>query len=165
MATIYQPILGANTNCGSLVYPEPYRIKAANDRWNPLTFILNDGASPVDIQGMFRVNNDYVGSASILVDWTTALTSTGSVFYRFHYRTVASTQSFDQSGETEAASILVSSPSAVNLYRLTSIPLTSANFSVRQQVEFELIRDPTNAGDTCASAVSLVNLYFGYQTT
>ncbi len=169
MATIYTSILGWEINAGSSgdVFPEPYSIKATNDRWKYLVWVFNNGASPAELFGGFRVPNDYVGSASIVALYTSTAT-TGSIVLAFNYRTVASGvsgQSFDQTTQTESTSAAFSAPSAANLRRDAVIPLTSSSLTNGQKVQFEILRDPTSASDDLAAAITLHGLYLGYSTT
>ncbi len=164
MATIHLPIFGWSTIPGSSgeAFFETYSVKATNDRWDRLVAIFNDAASPIEVFGGFRVPQDYAGSASVLNPWTsTAIT--GSVVYRFLYRPVAETESFDQTSQTENASVAVSSPSAVNLRQDATMALISANFSAGDEVQFEFMRNPIDGSDDMAAAAIVFGLYFGYQ--
>jgi hypothetical protein len=77
MATHALSILGANTvpDTSGNVFLEPYTLKASNDVWGFLVFIFSDTATRIGLRGMFRVPENYVGTAAIIVEWTSTATS------------------------------------------------------------------------------------------
>jgi hypothetical protein len=165
MATHIIPILGANTvpDTSGDVYLEPYDVKASNDVWDLLVFIFNDTATRIGLRGMFRVPENYVGTAAIIVEWTSTATS-GDVEWDFDYRAVGGndTESMDQAGTQESVNSNDTAPGAANRRLSFSLSLTSANLAAGDLVEFELFRDGTDGGDTMAAAAILFGAYFSY---
>jgi hypothetical protein len=165
MATLRMPILGWNAapDTSGDVFLEPYPIKATNDRWDHLHFIFNDTATKISLFGMFTVPKNYVGTPQLVIVWTTTATS-GDVEWDFAYRAVGGddAESLDQTSQQEDLNQNDTAPSAANERMEVAINLTAANLAADDNVEFELSRDGTDAGDTIAAAVQLVGLYFQY---
>ena len=165
MATHSIPILGANTvpDTSGSVFLEPYTVKATNDVWGFLVFIFSDTATRIGLRGMFRVPQNYVGTAAILVDWTSTATS-GDVEWDFDYRAVGGNdaESMDQAGTQESVNSNDTAPGATDRLMTISLGLTSANLVAGDLVEFELFRDGTDGGDTMAAAAVLFGAHFSY---
>lgn len=165
MATHRIPILGFGTSpdTGGDVFFEGYPIKATNDVWERLVCIFNDTAARDGLHGGFVVPKNYVGSANLIVVWTSTATS-GDVEWDFDYRAVGGndTESLDQSGTQESANANDTAPSAAHERMEISIALTDANFAVDDEVEFTLFRDGTDGGDGMAAAAILFSLMFEY---
>jgi len=165
MATHRIPILGwsAVPDGSGNVFFEPYDVKATNDVWDRLVLTFNDTATRIGIHGGFTVPKNYVGSAKLVVVWTTTAI-TGDVEWDFDYRAVGGddTESLDQTGTQESVNLNDTAPSAVNERMETAITLTAGNFAVDDEVEFTAFRDGTDAGDTIAAAVMVFALLFEY---
>ena len=165
MATHRIPILGWATNpdTSGSVFFEPYTIKATNDVWGRLVCVFNDTATRIGLHGGFTVPKNYVGSAKLVVVWTTTATS-GDVEWDCDYRAVGGddAESLDQTSNQESVNLNDTAPSAANERMECLITLTAANFAVDDEVEFTLFRDGTDAGDTIAAAVMLFQLMFEY---
>lgn len=163
MATFRLPILGPGTkpdNSGDVFF-EPYSIKATNDVWDRLVAVFNDSGTRIGIAGGFQVPQNYVGTANLIVEWTSTAT-TGDIEWDFDYRSVAAGESFDQSGTQESVNSNDAAPASVNLRQSLSISLTDSNFAVGDEVEFEHFRDGTDGGDGMSAAGLLFGLYFEY---
>lgn len=165
MATHRIPILGFNTvpDNGGDVFFEPYTIKAINDVWGYLVAVFNDTAARDGLRGKFNVPENYVGSANVLVRWTSTAIA-GDVELDFDYRTVGGddTESLDQAGTQESVNINDTAPSAANERMTAILPLTDGNFAAGDEVQFELFRDGTDAGDTLAAAITVHGVMFEY---
>lgn len=165
MATHRIPILGFNTvpDASGNVFLEPYSIKATNDVWRHLHFIFNDTSTRDLLYGLFNVPKNYVGTASLIIVWTSTAT-TGDVVWDFDYRTVAGndTTSLDQAGTEEAVTVTDTAPGATDRRLEVSISLTSANLAADETVEFLFGRDGASGSDTMAAAAQLVGLFFQY---
>ena len=165
MAVHRIPILGWNVlpDSSGNVFPEPYVRKATNDRWKPIFFVFNDTATRLELFGVFNVPKNYVGTAKVVVVWTTTATS-GDVEWDFDYRAVGgdNSESLDQTGQDESVNANDTAPGAAHRRMELSIALTSSNFVADDTVEFLIARDGTDGGDTIAAAVILVGLYFEY---
>lgn len=142
---------------------EPYTVKATNDTWKHLVAVFNDTATRIGFYGAFTVPQNYVGTAKLVIQWTTTAT-TGDVEWDFDYRAVGGddTESLDQATAQESVNLNDTAPSAVNERMTTTIDLTSANFAAGDTVEFGLFRDGTDAGDTIAAATQIHAALFQY---
>lgn len=163
MATHRIPILGNGTKGSANVFQEPYTVKATNDVWDFLVWVFNDTATRDKLSGKFNVPKNYVGTANLIIVWTAQVTA-GDVEIDFDYRAVGGndTESLDQTGSQQSVNSNDTAPSAVNERMEISIALTDGNFSADDTVEFSLFRDGTDAGDTIAGAVTLIDLLFEY---
>jgi hypothetical protein len=165
MATHIINILGANTvpDTSGSVFVEPYDVKASNDVWDFLVFIFNDTATRIGLRGLFRVPQNYVGTAKIVVEWTATATS-GDVEWDFDYRAIGGndTESMDQAGTQESVNSNDTAPGAAHRRLSFELTLTSGNLAAGDLVEFELFRDGTDGGDTMAAAAILFGLFFSY---
>jgi len=148
-------------NTSGDVFFEPYSVKATNrDR---IVCIFNDSGTRIGLQGGFTVPKNYVGSAVIIVVWTTTATS-GDVEWDFDYRAVGGndTESLDQATNQETVNQNDTAPSAAHERLEVSLTLTASNFAVDDEVGFELFRDGTDAGDTMAAAAIVHQVLFEY---
>ncbi len=163
MATHRIPILSAiNPDTSGNVFLEPYAIKATNDVWSPLVVIFNDTATRIGLHGIFNVPKNYVGTAKLIIVWTSTATS-GDVVWDCDYRAVTGndTESLDQTGNQESVTVTDTAPGAANRRMEVSITLTSGNFAADDTVTYTFFRDGT-AADTIAAAVILFDLLFEY---
>lgn len=165
MATHRLPILGANTvpDSSGDVFFEPYSIKAANDVWDYLVCIFNNSGNRDGLRGKFDVPQGYVGSAKIIVVWTSTVIS-GDVEFDFDYRCVGGDdiESLDQAGTQETVNQEDIAPSAIHERMEASLSLTSANVAPGDTCQFEFFRDGVDAGDTMAAAAIVHDLFFEY---
>jgi len=159
------PILGWATvpNASGDVFLESYDVKATNDVWDALVVVFNDTATRIGLAGRFTVPKNFVGTAKIIVVWTTTATS-GNVVWDFDYRAVGgdNSESLDQSGTQESVTVTDGAPGAAHRRMEASVSLTSSNLAVDDEVEFELFRDGADAGDTMAAAALLFQVLFEY---
>jgi len=165
MATHRIPILGfaAKPDTSGNVFLEPYDVKATNDVWDRMVLIFNDTATRIGVHGGFTVPKNYVGSAKIVVVWTSTATS-GDVEWDFDYRAVGGndTESLDQSGTQETVNLNDTAPGAAHRRLECLLSLTSTNLTADDEVEFTLFRNGTVAGDTMAAAAIVFNVLFEY---
>jgi putative transposon-encoded protein len=145
------------------VFIEPYPIKATNDLWDHLITVFADTATRIGVYGAFTVPKNYVGTAQLVIVWTTTAI-TGDVEWDFDYRAVGGddAESFDQTGTQESVNLNDTAPSAAHERMVCTINLTSGNLAADDVVEYFLARDGTDAGDTIAAAVMLFEAYFQY---
>jgi len=165
MATHRIDIMGWSTSPGNNgnVFFEPYFIKATNDAWGYLIAVFNDTSTRDFFNGRFSVPQNYVGTANLIVVWTTTAT-TGDVEWDFDYRAVGGndTESLDQSGTQESVNANDTAPSATDERMEISISLTDANFATGDTVQYKMFRDGTDGGDGISAAVQIHGLYFEY---
>lgn len=165
MATHRIPILGWKTvpDTSGNVFFEPYTIKATNDVWGYLVAVFSDTATRIGLRGSFDVPQNYVGTAKIIIHWTTTATS-GDVEWDFDYRAIGGddTESLDQAGTQESVNQNDTAPSATDERMTATLTLTAGNFAAGDTVQFELFRDGTDAGDTIAAAVTAHEVLFEY---
>lgn len=165
MGTHRIPILGWGTipDSSGNVFFEPYNIKGTNDVWDRLVCIFNDTATRIGLAGGFTVPKNYVGSAKLIIVWTAAATS-GDVEWDCDFRAVGGddTESLDQAGTQESVNLNDTAPSVAHKRMECSITLTASNFAADDEVEFELFRDGTDAGDTMAAAAIVFAVLFEY---
>lgn len=165
MATHRIPILGfgAIPDDSGNVFLEPYSIKATNKVWGRLVWIFNDSGTRIGLKCGFTVPKNYVGSAKIIVVWTTTAT-TGDWEIDFDYRAVGGndSESLDQAGTQESVNIADTAPSAAHERMEASLTLTAGNFAADDEVTFEFFRDGLDGGDTMAAAAILFDLLFEY---
>lgn len=145
------------------VFLEPYDVKATNDVWDRLVLVFNDTATRIGIHGHFDVPQNYVGTANLIVVWTTTAT-TGDVEWDFDYRAVGGNdaESLDQAGTQESVNSNDTAPSATDERMEISIALTDGNFATGDTVEWAFFRDGSDAGDTISGAVQVHDLLFEY---
>ena len=163
MATKSIPILGHATlpDTSGEVFFETYTVKATNDTWKHLVCVFNDTATKDGLYGTFRVPEDYVGTAKIMIDWATTAT-TGDVEWDFSYRAIGTGESYDQATTQEDVNSNDTAGASAHLRQEIKITLTAGNFAAGDRVEWVLSRDGTDAGDTIAAAVMLFGLDFEY---
>lgn len=164
MATKRLPIIGWQSIPNATgAFFEPYTVKATNDNWSHQPLVLNDTATRIGISGAFNVPFDYVGTASLVVVWTSTATS-GDVEFDFDYRAIGGndTESFDQATAQESVNSNDTAPSASHERMEITIDLTDGNFAVNDTVEYKFFRDGTDGGDTIAAAVMVFDLFFEY---
>lgn len=165
MSTHRIPILGFGSvpDASGDVFFEPYDVKASNDVWKRLVAIFNDTANRNGLRGGFVVPKNYVGTPKFIVVWTSTATS-GDVEWDADYRAVGGddAESLDQSGTQESVNQNDTAPSAAHERMEAALTLTAANLAVDDEVEFELFRDGTDAGDTMAAAAIVFSILFEY---
>ena len=167
MATHRLPILGwaVKPDASGDVFFEPAAVKATNDFFQGMVLVFNDSGADDECFGRFNVPPNYVGTANLVIVWTTTAT-TGDVEWGIAYRAVGGndTESLDQA--TAQESLLSgnndTAPSATDERMEFSIALTDANFAADDTVQFILSREGLDAGDTLGAAVRVFDLFFEY---
>ena len=167
MATHRVSILGTSTipDTTGRAFFEPYSVKATNDIFRHLVGVLNDPAAAEahGFYGQFPIAKNYVGTASIIVVWTTTAT-TGNFRSRFQYRAVGGddAESLDQATFQETVSVTDAAPSAANERMEASFALTAANLAVDDSVTFLYERLDDTGTDTLAAAVTIHDILLQY---
>lgn len=165
MATHRIPIFGFATRPDSSgdVYLEPLDVSGTNDQWDHFVWVLEDSGTKIGIHGSFEVPQNYVGTAVLVVVWTTTAT-TGDVVFDFDYRAVGGNdlESLDQAGTQEAVTVTDTAPSATLERMEAEMSLTSANLAAGDTVQFLLSRDGASASDTLAADCLVVGAYLKF---
>lgn len=165
MATHRISLLGGlvSPDASGNVFIEPYTVKATNDVWKHPVIVFNDTATRDGLYGVFTVPKNYVGTAKIVIVWTSTATS-GDVEWDFDYRGVSGndSESLDQSGTQESVNSNDTAPGAAHRRLEFLLALTSANLAVDDLVEWGLFRDGTDGGDTMAAAAMVFDVLFEY---
>lgn len=114
------------------------------------------------IYGTFRVPQNYVGTAAIIPDWTSA-TTTGNARWEFSYRAVGGddAESLDQTTFQEEVQVTDAAPSAAFERNTPSLALTSGNLAAGDTVEFYFKRSK-DGNDTIGDSLTLHDLNFSY---
>lgn len=172
MATHRISLLGPNTmpdssgNC----WQDLYSRLATNDVWPFGVFnfggTISNNTQPstrIGLYGQVAIPKNYVGTASIVVVWTSTLTS-GNVVWDFDYRAITGndSESLDQSGTQESVSVTDAAPGAAHRRLEASVNLTSANLAADDTLEWGLFRDGADAADTLAGTAILVDVLLQY---
>ncbi len=163
MATHRIPILSGNTypdtsgNC----YLNPYNNLATNDIWRQLHWNFANPSADIKLYGAFNVPKNYVGTAALIVVWTSTVTS-GNFGIEFAYRAVGGndSESLDQNTAQETVNTTDVAPGATDRRMEISLSLTSANLAADDTVEYYFARD--DSADTLAGIVQVVDLFFQY---
>ena len=156
-ATAFLP--DTSGNC----YPKPSSIDDANDRFPHEILAFKDSGTRIGASASFLVPKNYVGGAQIIVVWTSTATA-GDVEWDCDYRAVGGndTESLDQAGTQESVNLNDTAPSAAHERMEVALALTATNLAADDEVEFELFRDGTDAGDTMAAAAIVFAVLFEY---
>ena len=160
------PILGVNLKPNDPVFPEPYSVKATNKLWRHYGFIFPDTGSRDGLSGMFTVPKGYIGTADIVLAWTSIVIA-GVLGWEFDYRAVGGddSESYDQATAQETIILTDNAPTSVNNRLVVVGSLTDGNFSPDDDVEFELFRNGAGSIDTLVGAAIAKRLFFQYSDT
>jgi hypothetical protein len=91
-------------------YMEPSSINLnANDRYPHTVIAFTSQTARRGVYGKFRVPKNYVGTASIVIEWATTAT-TGNVAWDIDYRAIASNEPFDPTTDQETATVTDTAP-------------------------------------------------------
>ena len=167
MATHTPSIFPLMPDASGNVYPTVFSALTGttNDFWKHEVLVFADSGTDIYASGVFRVPQNYVGSAAFKVAWNGDNVVTGKVVWGLSYRTLVADGSLDQATAEEA----VSNPSGTTVsgtadgLNLTAIGSpTAGNFTAGDFVEVRLERLGTDADDTMAEDAVAHDLYFEY---
>ena len=165
MATHRISLLGSDLlpDSSGNVFFEPYTVKATNDVFKHGVWVFNDTATKLQIFGTCPIPKNYVGTASIILVWTSTAT-TGNVVWDADYRAVGGNdaESLDQATFQESVTVTDAAPAAANNRLEVSVSLTSANLAADDTLEFAIGRDGADSADTMAAAAILVDVLLQY---
>jgi hypothetical protein len=165
MATHDIPILwnaGIPDTSGN-VFAIPMSIDRTTAPWRAYTVCFKDSGTRIGWHGRFRVPQNYIGTAIILVEWATSAT-TGDVVWDFDYRAIGGddTESTNQAGTQEAVTVTDTAGSAAWEKVTPTMSLTSTNLAANDEVYWTLFRDGVQAADTLAAAAFVDDLVFRF---
>ena len=147
------------------VFAEQLDVKGTNDLYDHLVWIFNDTATKLSLHGRFQVPQNYVGTASIVILWTSTIITATNVVWDFDYRAIGGddAESLDQATHQESVTVTDAAPTAgMNRLRAT-VNLTSGNLLAGDTVEFILSRDGADTvNDTMVGAAILEDALFRY---
>lgn len=136
----------------------------SNDRYDHLLLEFSSQSAKHGIAGKFRVPQNYVGTAKVIIEWSTTAT-TGDVDWEVNYTAVGgdATESLDPSADQEAPADVTDTASGTARRKQTAeISLTSSNLAAGDEVLFNFFRDAAAAADTLAATAYVFGLYFRY---
>lgn len=171
MATHRIPILGFATrpdDTGECFF-EPADLNfGSNDLARQFVLALGSAlaAQPTlkhGVYGVFRVPKNYVGTATLVVEWASTLTS-GDVVFDFDYNAVAGdgAESLDPAAWQESVTVTDTVPGTARRKATPTVGLTSANLAIDDIVEFFFGRDGAAGGDTLAGRAYVFEATFQY---
>lgn len=164
MATHRIPITGFGTvpDDSALCFFERYSITNTNDLYQHTVISFDGGSTDNGIFGTFEVPQNYVGTANVIIKWTSTATA-GNVRWQFNYRAIAAGESLDQATHQESVEANDAAPGTTDLMQVHSDALTDANFAAGDLVEFSLVREASDTGnDTMAAAATVHAVHFEY---
>lgn len=167
MATLRMSILGgAVPDTTGRAYFESYAVTATNDRWQHMVLSLADPGTNEShgVYGVFDVPENYVGTAKIIIVWSSSATSGNNVRLRFRYRAVGgdNAESMDQTGESESVSVTDADSTTAHRRMVAEISLTSGNFAAGDTVEWDFFRLDDSGTDTLAAVCAVHDVLFQY---
>ena len=168
MATHRVSVLGHSTipDTSGNVYPDTYSSEGVNDFFRHLCFTFLQGTTKDSLYGSFSVPENFDSAASLVIIWTAHDLTQNDVVWDFEYRCVGGddAESLDEEDEQESdLTVTDAGPSAVHERMVATIPLTSANFSAGDTVEFIFSRDGTpGTDDDLANPAILFDLLFEF---
>ncbi len=165
MSTFRKNILGFGLrpdNTGD-AFIEPASILGANGFFEHLVLVFNVTTSVHSFFGSFDVPQNYVGSANIIIQWTSIVTR-GAIRWQFGYRSVGGddSESLDQITAIETVEVTDGPPTTTDLRLTATLSLTDSNFSAGETVVFHLTRDGTDSNDLLAGAITAHSVLFEY---
>lgn len=165
MSTFIISILGASTlpDTSGNVYPEPVAVNLQSNKLNPnMCFVFRDTSTTLNLGYSFRIPQNYVGTAKLILRWATTVTS-GKVVWETAYTAVAAGATSDPAANTESTtSTGTTVPGTTRLEAEDSITLTSGNFAVGNLVQGVIIRNGADGNDTAAASAYLLGAWFSY---
>lgn len=166
MATHLIPILGSATlpDTSGNVYQEPQALNfQSNDRYPGMVWVFADTSTRLKLGVGFRVPDNYVGDAYIVLYWGTTATS-GKVVWEFDYTAIADGETLDPSSDQESTSSTGTTvPGTARLLDVEAIALTESNFAVGDWVQGVIVRDGADTtNDTAAASAYLLGAFFSY---
>jgi len=161
MATHRIPILGSMTvpDTSGEVFFQPYTVVDSGAVIDPLVLTFNDSGTKDGVRGSFRVPENYVGTAVLLVVWTANATS-GTFIIDWSVLTRSGAEDMGAAATRTTETDTVTKSSTAFAREESNMPLTDADYAAGDEVLFELFRDTVN--DTMAAPAAVFGVYFEY---
>jgi len=161
VATHRISILGSGTipDSSGEVFFQPYTVVDTAAVVDPLVLTFNDSGTKDGLRGSFRVPENYVGTAKLLVVWTANATSgTFTIDWSVLTRSGAEDMGAAATRTTETATDTKTGTAFVR--EELSLTLTDGDYAAGDEVLFEMFRDTLN--DTLAAPAVVFGVYFEY---
>ena len=162
MATFRLPILTSNghPDTSGEVFWQPYSlIDTSPPTIDPLVLTFNNSGTKDGFEGQFTVPQNYVGTANLVIVWTSSLTSNNPQF-DWSVLTRSGTEDMGdgttRATETGAGTV----PGTAFLRVETTIALTDGDYAAGDNALFTLFRDSVT--DSHAAPIAVFAAYFEY---
>ena len=142
------------------VFFEPYTIKDTAAVIDPLVLIFNNSGTKDGLRGSFRVPENYVGTAKLLVVWTANATS-GTFIIDWSVLTRSGAEDMGAAATRTTETVTDTKTGTAFVREEASLTLTDADYAAGDEVLFEIFRDTIN--DTMAAAAIVFGIYFEYE--
>ena len=161
MATHRIPILGFNTvpDASGDVFFQPYSVVDVGATIDPLVLTFNDSGAKDGVRGNFRVPENYVGTAKLLIVCTGNATG-GTIVFDWSVLTRSGAEDMGDGTTRTTETGNVTKGGTVFLREEITITLTDGDYAAGDEVLFELFRDTIT--DTMAAATAVFGVYFEY---
>jgi len=162
MATHRIPILGGIgtiPDSSGEVFFEPYKVTDTAAVLDPLVLVFPDSGTKDGVRGSFRVPENYVGSAVLLVVWTANATA-NTFIIDWSVLTRSGTEDMGAAATRTTETDTVTKSGTAFAREESNMPLTDADYAAGDEVLFELFRDTPN--DTMAAKALVFGVYFEY---
>jgi hypothetical protein len=161
MATHRIPILGPGTvpDTSGEVFFQPYSVVDAGAVIDPLVLTFNDSGTKDGVRGSFRVPENYVGTAKLLVVWTANATS-GTFVVDWSVLTRSGAEDMGAAATRTTETVTDTKTGTAFAREEASLTLTDADYAAGDEVLFEMFRDTVT--DTMAAPAVVFGVYFEY---
>jgi len=142
------------------VFFEPWSVKATGaPAIDPLVLIFNDSGAKDGVRGSFRVPENYVGSAKLLIVWTSSATA-GTCVFDWSVLPRSGAEDMGAAAARTTETVNVTKGGTADFREESSMALTDGDYAAGDEVLFELFRDTIT--DTMAAAAVVFGVYFEY---
>lgn len=161
MATHTIPILGPGTlpDSSGEVYFAPYSLVDTGTVLDPQVLVYAVGTAKIGCKGTFRVPENYVGTASLTIEWT-ANATTGNMVFDWSVLPRTATEDMGAAAARTTETVTDAKTGTAFVLESASLTLTDGDYVAGDVVMFELFRD--GASDTLAVDAVVFGAYFEY---
>ena len=164
MPTQRIPVLGPMTipDSSSEVFFEPYDVADTGAVVVPLVVAFNNSGTRDGLRGSFRVPENYVDTANLLVVWTANATS-GTVAWDWAVLTRSGAEDMGAAATRTSETVVPTKGGTAFTREEATITLTDTDYVAGDEVLFEMFRDTIT--DTMAAKAVVFGVYFEYSDT